>query len=85
MFWICETVVMICNLNASFEIFLLLFAIRMNRMLGPNPKPCSRFCVRVRRKSEDNVGCRELKSEFVIWRWLLNDTFIVVPVLKPWK
>ena len=84
MFSIWSTVVMICRRKATSEISRLFLAMRMKRVLGRNPKPCNRFCVKRNWKLEPNCGVSRLVGLLVV-RWvLLKAPVSAPPHSKPW-
>ena len=85
MFSIWSTVVIICRRKATSEISRLFFAMRIKRVLGAKPKPCSRCCVNLAWKLEPKVGLNVANVELVVARVLLNPTCRFEPHLKPCK
>src|SRR5690349_2936722 len=80
MFWIWVTVATTWLRKAISEISRLFFAIRMNRRLGPRPKPESRRWRTVARKDELIAGTRVSKRLLVVRRELFTPTSKLVPV-----
>src|SRR5580765_2202090 len=75
---------MICKRNATSDSSRLFFAMRIKRVFGANPKPCSRCCVNLNWKFEFNCGLSTLKGAFpTVCRVLLNPTDTLVPQWKP--
>ena len=70
--------------KATSAISRLFFAMRMKRIFGAMPKPCSRCWLTVKRKLLLSTGFKLVKMLLVVMRELLKPTLMLVPVAKPW-
>src|SRR5215471_8657301 len=79
MFSIWSTVVIICSRNATSVISRLFLAKAMKRLLGVNPKPCSKCWFKVALKLEPRLGLNDENGLSLVIRELFQPTVRLVP------
>ena len=79
MFSIWSTVVMVCRRNATSVISRLFLAMRMKRLLGAKPKPCSKCWVSWNLKPDAKVGLIRVNGLLLVILELENQTNRLVP------